>query len=153
MKSNSVDRLDMWENHSFIKTIKGNSIYIIQIVCQMVYQAPPESSPWLSPSCTLNLLGINPHTTDRHRRLRVLARDSKSRPNDPSVTPLAEASVHADQRLPLSMEKNYKRSRRSWTATFTVTLILLHIRERDIWRLLYWVFRNEGVRCPHPSPK
>jgi hypothetical protein len=36
-------------------------------------------------------------------------------------------------------------TQKSWTVIFTSILIVLLIRERDIWRLLYWVYYPEQV--------
>jgi hypothetical protein len=36
-------------------------------------------------------------------------------------------------------------SKRPWIVVFIVTVLLLHVRERDIWRLLYWTLRNNNV--------
>lgn len=35
--------------------------------------------------------------------------------------------------------------RKSWIVMFTTVLIILSIRERDIWRLLYWIYHPEQV--------
>ena len=35
--------------------------------------------------------------------------------------------------------------RKSWVVIFTTVLILLLIRERDIWRLLYWIHNPTEV--------
>lgn len=35
--------------------------------------------------------------------------------------------------------------RKSWVVVFTAVLILLLIRERDIWRLLYWIRNPQEV--------
>lgn len=38
--------------------------------------------------------------------------------------------------------------RKDWIVIFTTVLILLLIRERDIWRLLYWICYPEEVSAP-----
>jgi len=38
-----------------------------------------------------------------------------------------------------------RESKRPWIVIFIVTILLLHVRERDIWRLLYWTLSNNGT--------
>jgi len=42
-----------------------------------------------------------------------------------------------------------RESKRPWIVIFIVTILLLHVRERDIWRLLYWTLSNNGVSVPY----
>jgi hypothetical protein len=39
----------------------------------------------------------------------------------------------------------YRSTSRDWTVIFVVTVIILHIRERDIWRLMYWTSLSDQV--------
>src|SRR4051794_6466189 len=43
-----------------------------------------------------------------------------------------------------------RKTAKQWTVIFTATLLLLHVWERDIWRLLYWTMRVNSVRHLHP---
>jgi len=38
-----------------------------------------------------------------------------------------------------------RKSSREWDATFISSVLLLHTRERDIWRLLYWTLDTNNV--------
>jgi hypothetical protein len=48
------------------------------------------------------------------------------------------------------------KEQRKWIVVFLVTLLILNIRERDIWRLKYWIgnphevsFQPCSTRCSH----
>jgi hypothetical protein len=56
--------------------------------------------------------------------------------------------VETERHLLKNLQKVIKVSdRTSWVATFLATAIILHVMERDAWRLLYWVHHQEQVRC------
>lgn len=40
-----------------------------------------------------------------------------------------------------------RRNRHQWIVVFVAVVIVLHVLERDTWRLLYWVHRPEQVCC------
>jgi hypothetical protein len=53
-----------------------------------------------------------------------------------------------------ALQNSMLRKRRlEWTTIFTSSVIVLHIRERDIWRLLYWTLDTNNVRLAHASLK
>jgi hypothetical protein len=41
-------------------------------------------------------------------------------------------------------------TQRRWIVIFIVTVIILHVRERDLWRLLYWTLQNNNVSKAYP---
>lgn len=47
--------------------------------------------------------------------------------------------------LKLLHKAMYKKRRKDWAVVFAVSMLLLHLRERDLWRLLYWTLGNDGV--------
>ena len=56
--------------------------------------------------------------------------------------------METERHLLKNLQKVIKASdRKSWVATFLATAIILHVMERDAWRLLYWVHHQEQVRC------
>jgi len=56
--------------------------------------------------------------------------------------------VKTERHLLKNLQKVIKASDRTlWVATFLATAIILHVMERDAWRLLYWVHHQEQVRC------
>jgi hypothetical protein len=55
--------------------------------------------------------------------------------------------VETERHLLKNLQKIIKASdRKSWVATFLATAIILHVMERDAWRLLYWVHHQDQVR-------
>ena len=55
--------------------------------------------------------------------------------------------METERHLLKNLQKVIKASdRKSWVATFLATAIILHVMERDAWRLLYWVHHQEQVR-------
>lgn len=55
--------------------------------------------------------------------------------------------VETERHLLKNLQKVIKASERnSWVVTFLATAIILHVMERDTWRLLYWVHHQEQVR-------
>ena len=55
--------------------------------------------------------------------------------------------VETERHLLKNLQKAIKASdRKSWVATFLATAIILHVMERDAWRLLYWVHHHEQVK-------
>ena len=56
--------------------------------------------------------------------------------------------METEQNLLKDLQKVIKASnRKSWVFTFLTTAIILHVMERDAWRLLYWVHHQDQVRC------
>ncbi|KAL9034452.1 MAG: hypothetical protein Q9214_007036, partial [Letrouitia sp. 1 TL-2023] len=54
--------------------------------------------------------------------------------------------VKTEQRLLKQLQKAIRASdRRAWVVTFLGIAIILHVMERDTWRLLYWVKHREHV--------
>jgi len=47
--------------------------------------------------------------------------------------------------LQKAMRRMRDRTGVEWTIIFTATVILLHVRERDIWRLEHWVVHRDEV--------
>ncbi|KAL9027847.1 MAG: hypothetical protein Q9196_003692 [Gyalolechia fulgens] len=55
--------------------------------------------------------------------------------------------VETERHLLKNLQKVLKASdRKTWVATFLAIAIILHVMERDAWRLLYWVNHQEQVR-------
>lgn len=62
---------------------------------------------------------------------------------------LLEAEIaKTEQYLLKNLQKVIRASDRSaWVITFLGITIILHVMERDAWRLLYWVNHQEQVSC------
>jgi hypothetical protein len=58
----------------------------------------------------------------------------------------ANKELECLQELQRCMRKD---SKRLWVVVFIVIVLLLHVRERDIWRLLYWTQGNNSVSVAH----
>ncbi|CAG5138842.1 uncharacterized protein ALTATR162_LOCUS450 [Alternaria atra] len=54
----------------------------------------------------------------------------------------ADKELECLSELQKSMRRQVKRP---WIVVFIVTVLLLHIRERDVWRLLYWTLHNNNT--------
>lgn len=61
---------------------------------------------------------------------------------------LESAIVKTEQRLLMLVQTNLRKSdRHDWIVTFVGIAIILHVMERDAWRLMYWVKHQEQACC------
>ena len=62
---------------------------------------------------------------------------------------IAQVEVHVLTDLQKAMLRT---PRNEWINVFIVVVIILHVRERDIWRLAHWIINPDGVSVQsHPS--
>ena len=61
---------------------------------------------------------------------------------------LLECYIYQTERHLLDrLEKTIKEKERAeWVATYLTMVVILHVFERDTWRLLYWVHHSEEVQ-------